>query len=970
MCRSDAPGGLRVRINLRMPALVIGLVLSWAPFSCAQEKADAERVAPETLAGVRSAAGVLKQILPADSGPSFAIVRLTSGQHRGRTVKARLPARRGQFLREGRRCIVTVDEVSEGEFQAVVAGPLRERRILALAAVLAAVLVVALGRKGVRAMAAMALSVAALLGCVVPLAIRGWAPVPLALLAGAGVCALGIPIIAGWKRAALAAVIGSLAAFGAAALLPVWAGPVLSFTGLEVSLGTVFNQDTILWYSDALGAVDFPGLLVAGIIIAGLGATIDIAVTVASAAAESHALSPDATRRALFDTGWSVGKDIFGVMVLTVALATLGTGLAKYLLFSVSGTGNAPVRILDYEEVAAEVLTLATATIAMALAIPMTALASAWLLGARRARSGESPEAKAPHVQLRRTIVVVSIAALVAACAAIWLSQLDTFDGAPVRKTATAHGQQISEQEVLAGISGLGDPIEDTFDVPVMENARRGSARVRHQPLALEILTGRQRGRLVMVDHVLQFSPAQNAVPRRRAAVRAHVEWGERPGDDVEALVLKPVIRSRWVVTCACAVLAGAMILFGIAGVKLTASLAALGVGTAAVFLPMLVRRVSPLPAAAVFAVIAAIPVLFVLGGRRRVKLWALWGAGAGLALGTLATMLAAKALSITGRASTDAFYLEQAIGGDLDFAALATCGMIVCVVAAALDIAGSVSAAVWEVARVGGGAERSEAIGAGLRMSGNITGAMMLTLLFVWLGSKLPAIMIPIARGTPWRVFLNSETFALEVLHLVGGSIALAVTGPIAAMTAGRLWRKSEAAEDATVPGQGKPGLVLAVVTAGAALVVISALAGKLAVARASGVSEPRAWRQLNRLIDAGDFDALHAYARGHSDETPISLNDRGIALWSALAIHPSHVEARRELADVYLQKRWHFLAFYEAGQALDIADDAEAWRIAGNALVGLGAAEDADEYVRWARDQRGERLSGSQSQTSPEKD
>ena len=958
-------------INPRTFALVLALIMCWSTVCLARNGPGAERLAPEMLGEMQSAAGVLDEIVTDDDPPSYAIVRLTSGRHAGRTVKARLPARMGAFLREGRRCIITVDEIAEGTFQAVVTGPLREGPLLALAAVLAVVLVVALGRKGLRAIAAMALSAAALLGCVVPLAIRGWPPVPVALAAGAAVCALGIPIIAGWKRASLAAVIGSLLALGAAALLPVCAASALSLTGLEVSLGTVFNQEAILWYSESLANVDFSGLLIAGIAIAGLGATMDIAVTVASAVSESAALSPDATRRALFGAGWSVGKDIFGVMVLTVTLAMVGTGLTKYLLFFISGTDDAFMRMLDYEELAAEVLTLAAATIAMALAVPITALISSRLSGARQSGKVADPKRTNLHLPLRGAIVVFSIAALVVTCVGTRLSQLTRYDAAPVRKAETVYGQRTSEQDVLARVSGMADPIEDIFDIPVMENLRRGSARPRHQPLALEILTGHQRGRLVMVDHILQFNPSQNALPRTGGTVRAHIEWGDRPGDDIDAVVFAPVIRSHWIIPGACAVLACAIIVFGVAGVKLAAALVAVGAAALLILFPMLVHGKSPTLTAALFAVIAAIPVLFVLGGHRRVKLWALCGAAGGLALGALATALGARVLSITGLATTDALYLKQALGGNLDFAGIATCGMIVCVVAAALDIAGSVSAAVWEVARTGNGAKRSDAVAAGLRISGNITGAMMLTLLFVWLGSKLPAIMIPIARGTPWRVFLNSETFALEILHLFGGSIALAVTGPLAALAAARLWRDPRAPDNAPAPRQARRGLTLAAATAGAALLASCVFAGRPLLSRISGAHAPLPWQRLNRLVDARAFDPLYAYARTDPPHaTPIPLNDRGIALWSALAIDPSHVAARRELSEVYLRKHWNFLAFYEAGQALDIADDPEAWRIAGAALVRLGVVEDADQYVRWARARRSAAPGAPQSQIAPEKD
>lgn len=351
------------------------------------------------------------------------------------------------------------------------------------------------------------------------------------------------------------------------------------------------------------------------------------------------------------------------------------------------------------------------------------------------------------------------------------------------------------------------------------------------------------------------------------------------------------------------------------------------------------------------FALLVALPILFLVVGPWRAKWAGALGAALGLAVGGALTAVGVACLKVTGLASTDAVYLCQAIGDRVNFAGLATCGMIVCVVAAALDIGASVSVAVWEVARTKPDLQPKEAGAAGRRVSMSITGAMMLTLLFVWAGVRLPALLIPIARTTPVREILNSEVFATEMLRLLGGCTALAVTGPLTAFFTVAWLRHSTLTRSTPTARTRAWGLRDVILFECVLVAVLALMIGHTVRQRNAPGAEATG---INELIDAGTFDALYAHAT--ADAATTTANDRGLALWAALSKDPSYGPARVALAKLYLEKGWFLLALYEADQAIEImGEDPAALRVAGKALATMGDADRADVFLERAAQSAG---------------
>jgi len=314
---------------------------------------------------------IIGPVKQSDQGFAVTVEDLDSAR-RKQTFTATCPEKYAAILRPGDKCLVRPES---GRF--VIVEPLREGRLLILLGVLATAIAVTMGWRGVRLLASVLLALLLMLYVLVPLSVRGWPPLLLAGSIAVPLCAGGMVLVGGWNRKSLCAIGGALCALAAAVWLPVAVSSALSFTGLEVEFGTFFHLDVPLWYSPALAHVDFCQLLLAGMLFASLGATMDVAMGVSTAIWEVKQAAPSARPGHLWKTGLGVGRDVVGMMVVAVVLIYAGARFQMLLLYHLRGLPDTPGLLLNYEEIAVEVVYMVCTALALALAAPSTALIAA-----------------------------------------------------------------------------------------------------------------------------------------------------------------------------------------------------------------------------------------------------------------------------------------------------------------------------------------------------------------------------------------------------------------------------------------------------------------------------------------------------------------------------------------------------------------------------------------------------------------
>ena len=124
--------------------------------------------------------------------------------------------------------------------------------------------------------------------------------------------------------------------------------------------------------------LNISGLFISGILIASVGAVMDIAMSIASALDEVHILNPERTCKELFVSGMNIGRDAMGTMANTLVLAYVGSSLNMMVL--IYSYGVSFIQLVNTDFVAIEMIQAIAGSAGIILTVPCVSIISAILL--------------------------------------------------------------------------------------------------------------------------------------------------------------------------------------------------------------------------------------------------------------------------------------------------------------------------------------------------------------------------------------------------------------------------------------------------------------------------------------------------------------------------------------------------------------------------------------------------------------
>jgi uncharacterized membrane protein len=255
---------------------------------------------------------------------------------------------------------------------AVISEPWRLPLLGLVAAAFAAAVIVIGGLRGARSLVALALTLAVVVKLVVPLLLRGFDPILLAVGGGALVTVATLLLTEGPGRVTLSALLGTLAALAVTALLAGLFTAAAEFTALQ-------GNEEIGFLIPLVGdRIDLGGILLAATVFGALGVLDDVTVTQAATVEQLHRARPEADRRGVLGRAMRVGRAHIAATVNTLVLAYLGASLPLLLLFALGG--QEPLTVLNSEIVAVEVIRALVGSIGIVAAVPLTTLVAAMLI--------------------------------------------------------------------------------------------------------------------------------------------------------------------------------------------------------------------------------------------------------------------------------------------------------------------------------------------------------------------------------------------------------------------------------------------------------------------------------------------------------------------------------------------------------------------------------------------------------------
>jgi uncharacterized membrane protein len=213
-------------------------------------------------------------------------------------------------------------------------------------------------------------------GCIVylylPLIYRGYSPFYAAVIVAIVTTVVTMGLIGGYTFKTVSAILGTVGGVICAGVCAAGFGAVAGITGLNVA-----DVEALL-FVEQMTRIKIGGLLFSGILIASLGAVMDVGISIASTINEIYRHNPALTKKELFSAGINVGRDLIGTMANTLILAFTGGSLSVLVL---DYAYDLPYRqIINSYSTGIEIMQGISGSLGMILTVPLVALIASQLI--------------------------------------------------------------------------------------------------------------------------------------------------------------------------------------------------------------------------------------------------------------------------------------------------------------------------------------------------------------------------------------------------------------------------------------------------------------------------------------------------------------------------------------------------------------------------------------------------------------
>jgi len=248
-------------------------------------------------------------------------------------------------------------------------------QILWFFALFAAVLIIFSGFKGLRSLIALILTCFAIFFVFLPAIKNGYSPTLYAILISILVTIVTLSIVCGINRKALSALLGCMLGILVAGALAFIMQKTMNMSGLS-------DEHSILL--SVTHNLNMNGIMFAAVIIGSLGATMDVAVSIASSLEEviKHAKN-DISKKQIIKSGMRIGSDIMGTMINTLILAYVGSALPIIILLSLNSVKLEYA--ISWELISGEFLRALAGSIGLIFVVPATSITTMALYHKKKA---------------------------------------------------------------------------------------------------------------------------------------------------------------------------------------------------------------------------------------------------------------------------------------------------------------------------------------------------------------------------------------------------------------------------------------------------------------------------------------------------------------------------------------------------------------------------------------------------------
>lgn len=205
------------------------------------------------------------------------------------------------------------------------------------------------------------------------------------------------------------------------------------------------------------------------------------------------------------------------------------------------------------------------------------------------------------------------------------------------------------------------------------------------------------------------------------------------------------------------------------------------------VFLPTVLAGANIYFSALGVCIFIVLSTLLLVNGATLKTMVAAAGCGAGILVAAGLTALMSHLLKLTGLVTQDSLFLASI--GNIDLVAIVFAAIVIGAVGAVMDVAVSISSALWELHEKAPSLTSSQLFASGITIGRDMMSTMANTLVLAYIGSSLSTVLLLVSYTVSIDGLLNIEMIVTELLQAIIGSTAVLLTIPLTSLLAGLLY-------------------------------------------------------------------------------------------------------------------------------------------------------------------------------------
>lgn len=308
-------------------------------------------------------------------GSQDLVVRVDDGELAGRQLEVHneINDTHNIICRAGSRVILRLETQEGLEAYCSVYNYDRVPGLVGLVAVFALLMVVVGRSKGLRSLVGLAFAIFLVACFMLPAFYHGYPVVPVTVGVVLAITTSSMTLLNGWSAKTRVSILATMCGVALAALFYAIFSAVLHVGGynMEAAEDLIFIRQR--------SGFELGDVLFTCVLVASLGAVLDMTMSVTTALFEMRQVHPAITRRELFRAGMEMGQDMTGTMSTTLILAFAGSAITT--LLSLLTYGTQPLQLLNSDYLTLEVFQSLVGSIAVILAVPLASAFSACALG-------------------------------------------------------------------------------------------------------------------------------------------------------------------------------------------------------------------------------------------------------------------------------------------------------------------------------------------------------------------------------------------------------------------------------------------------------------------------------------------------------------------------------------------------------------------------------------------------------------